>query len=78
MIDRLKGYQKGINRGLQSSVVLHIPFGTEPLFASKKIKQFIEQNPQMDAILFATNYLAISGLTAIRELGLNIPAKWEL
>jgi LacI family transcriptional regulator len=39
-----------------------------------KIKEFISQNPELDAILFATNYLAISGLEAINEMNLFIPA----
>jgi LacI family transcriptional regulator len=38
-----------------------------------EIKLFLQTNPQVDAILFATNYLAISGLEAIKQLGLSVP-----
>ena len=31
------------------------------------------KNKEINALLFATNYLAISGLKAIRELGLKVP-----
>ena len=73
MTDRLKGYQKAIKESGAKKMVLHVPFGIESIQSTEKIKEFIEQHKSMDAILFATNYLAISGLLAIRELGINIP-----
>ena len=36
--------------------------------------EFIKGQKKMDAILFLTNYLGITGLEAIRNLGLNIPS----
>ena len=73
MTDRLKGYQKAIKEERIKAMVLRIQFGTETGITTKKVKAFIEKNKTMDAILFATNYLAISGLMAIRELGMDIP-----
>lgn len=73
MTDRLKGYQKAIKEERTKTMVLRIQFGTETGITTKKVKAFIEKNKTMDAILFATNYLAISGLMAIRELGMDIP-----
>ena len=73
MTDRLKGYQKAIKESGAKKMVLHVPFGIESIQSTEKIKEFIEQHKSMDAILFATNYLAISGLLAVRELGINIP-----
>ena len=73
MTDRLKGYQKAIKESGAKKMVLHVPFGIESIQSTEKIKEFIEQHKSMDAILFATNYLAISGLLAIRELGISIP-----
>ena len=35
--------------------------------------EFIKDNPGLDSIIFATNYLALSGIKAINESGLNIP-----
>ena len=37
--------------------------------------QFISEHPGLDAIVFATNYLALSGIKAINELGLHIPGE---
>lgn len=73
MSDRLKGYQKAIREAGTKKLVLHVPFGIPSGNSTEKIKEFIEEHKSMDAILFATNYLAISGLLAIRELGISIP-----
>jgi LacI family transcriptional regulator len=37
------------------------------------IYSFLEKNPTLDAVLFATNYLAVSGLEAINQLQRSIP-----
>ncbi|MEO6730691.1 MAG: substrate-binding domain-containing protein [Ferruginibacter sp.] len=73
MADRFKGYQKAIKEKGGVKLLLNIPYGMEPEITTKKIKEFIQQNKGMDAILFATNYLAISGLMAIKELAISIP-----
>ena len=73
MTERLKGYQKAIKEEGTKTMVLRIQFGIATGIITKKVKAFIEKNKTMDAILFATNYLAISGLRAIRELGMDIP-----
>lgn len=73
MLDRLSGYQKAIKeRGLKK-YVLNIPYGTPSEDATQRIKEFIQQVQGIDAILFATNYLAISGLKAVKELQLHMP-----
>ena len=75
MLDRLKGYHKGVREKGAKKNVLHIPFGMESEIATIKIKEFIEMDSTMDAILFATNYLAISGIRAIKELDLAVPGE---
>jgi LacI family transcriptional regulator len=40
---------------------------------SVAIKTLIQKNPQIDAFFFATNYLAIGGLAAFKELALVVP-----
>ena len=37
------------------------------------MQHFLDQHDKVDAVVFATNYLAINGLKAIRNLGLRIP-----
>lgn len=73
MTGRLNGYTKAIKEYKLEKYVLKIPFGTEDTLAAAKIKSFLKKNTGLDAVLFATNYLAISGLEAIDELGLSIP-----
>lgn len=41
--------------------------------AIRKIAAYLKENPELDAILFATDYLGVMGLAAIRSLGLKIP-----
>ena len=37
------------------------------------IKSFLKENPELDAVFFATNYLCIAGLEAISDLQISIP-----
>jgi LacI family transcriptional regulator len=75
MRDRLNGYHHAINEHSLSPVVKMISFELKPDQdkIAHEIKLFLQANPHLDAILFATNYLAISGLEAIKQLQLNIP-----
>jgi len=75
MRDRLNGYLHTINESRLNPFVKMIGFelSTDQEKITNEIKQFIEAHPGLDAILFATNYLAISGLEAIKQLQLSIP-----
>jgi LacI family transcriptional regulator len=73
MTDRLDGYTKAIKENKLGKYLLKIPFGTAHGLAAEKVKSFLQRNPNLDAVLFATNYLAISGLEAIDDLKLCIP-----
>jgi LacI family transcriptional regulator len=73
MLDRLKGYDKAISKNKLPRNILRIEYRTAPVKIIALVKQFLEKNPAIDAIVFATNYLAVSGLHAIRELKLDIP-----
>lgn len=73
MVDRLNGYTRATKENKLDKYILKIPFGTEGGQSASKIKSFLKKNQELDAVLFATNYLAISGLEAIGELGLSIP-----
>ncbi|MFN0256821.1 LacI family DNA-binding transcriptional regulator [Pedobacter ureilyticus] len=70
IVERFEGYKKSIiDHGLpyQDGLVLNIPFSQEEATTIKQIKELL-QNRTIDAVLFATNYLAISGLKALKEL----------
>jgi len=73
MNDRLKGYEKAIQTHGMPSFVLQVPYNLDENVSKVFIKQFLTYNPQLDAILFATNYLTIAGLKAMRELQLTVP-----
>lgn len=75
MRDRLNGYHDAINENALTPWIKMISFElkTEHEKITNEIKLFLQAHPQLDAILFATNYLAISGLEAIKQLGLSIP-----
>jgi LacI family transcriptional regulator len=75
MRDRLNGYHHAVSENKLTPYVKVIGFDLKPdqEKIAVEIKQFLQENPQVDAVLFATNYLAISGLEAIKQLGLSIP-----
>lgn len=73
MTDRLKGYNQAMQEKKMNRCVLKIPFGIAQSLVVEKIKAFFQKNPALDAVLFATNYLAIGGLEAIDSLDLRIP-----
>ncbi|MEO6976735.1 MAG: substrate-binding domain-containing protein, partial [Mucilaginibacter sp.] len=73
MMDRLKGYNKVMSENKLPKYILKVVYKTEPDEITLLIKNFLIKNVEIDALFFATNYLAISGLQAIRELGLKVP-----
>jgi LacI family transcriptional regulator len=76
MKDRLKGYNKAIvSKKLQKQVLQigYSEYKNDPLSVSVRVREYLNKNNMLDAVLFATNYLAVSGLQAIKELGLSIP-----
>jgi LacI family transcriptional regulator len=73
MSGRLLGYIKAIDENRLQRCVLKLPYKSDSEGLTKMIRSFIETNNDINAVLFATNYLAVSGLKAISELGLKIP-----
>jgi LacI family transcriptional regulator len=73
MKDRLNGYIKAVEEKNRKPIIAKIPFTLSNEERVVKILEFIKANRAVDAILFSTNYLAISGLKAIELLQLRIP-----
>lgn len=74
IIERFDGYKKAIIDSAlpyQDSLVLKIPFNQAEASTIKQIKTLFKNN-EVDAVLFATNYLAISGLKVLKELNKKI------
>jgi LacI family transcriptional regulator len=70
---RLQGYIKAIEESGCYPIVQKLPCKLSHQLNAEMVQEFIKQHDKVDAIIFATNYLAISGLKAIRNLGLAIP-----
>ena len=71
---RLQGYVRAIEESLKDPIIKKLPYKlSHELSAEKLVQDFIEKHDRVDAIIFATNYLAINGLKAIRNLNLSIP-----
>lgn len=70
ILERYEGYKKALvdyALSYNDALVLKIPFNQPEIDTTKQIKELLE-NKQIDAILFATNYLAISGLKALKQI----------
>jgi LacI family transcriptional regulator len=71
---RLQGYVKAMEEGLKDPIIKKLPYKlSHDLSAEKLVQDFIQKHDRLDAIIFATNYLAINGLKAICNLKLSIP-----
>lgn len=73
-IEQIKERAAGFNAAVaesgikkKASLVVKVPFGTTREDTITLLVDMLKQAPQTDAILFATNYLAISGLLAIKQ-----------
>lgn len=78
--ERSEGYKKAIldnNITYQEDLVLNIPFKQNE---EETIAQIIKllTNKNVDAVLFATNYLAISGLKALKQMGKKIDSNFSV
>ncbi|MFC5684053.1 LacI family DNA-binding transcriptional regulator [Flavobacterium sp. MAHUQ-51] len=68
MRDRLIGYERAMENSGLNSQVLKISFTDSNYEKSKVfIKKFVEESSNIDAIFFATNYLAQAGLNTLKE-----------
>jgi LacI family transcriptional regulator len=72
--ERCHGYEKVVERFGQEKFILEVPYHCPAKTVVRKVKAFLNQHKHLDSLLFATNYLTVSGLEAIKEVGLNVPA----
>lgn len=77
MQDRLNAFKTSAraNHLLFPELILELPFAAEEDAYESGIKDFLTRNQQVDAIFFATNYLAIQGLKVLQELKWKIPTR---
>jgi LacI family transcriptional regulator len=70
--DRIIGYRKAIADYGLTSHLYSLPFKVRQDYV-EEIKLILAGDPGLDAVIFGTNYLGISGLEAIKKLKLKIP-----
>lgn len=77
MHQRRKAYDDSLrDAGLpvDEALVLPLSYHWKPEESVQQIRQFISNTPGIDAVFFATNYVGVYGLEAIKDLGLWIPS----
>ncbi|MDB5121630.1 MAG: LacI family transcriptional regulator [Sphingobacteriales bacterium] len=73
MDQRLRGYTKALVELGKKPILKQIPYELH-LAAEKEIAGFMEQNKNsLDAVIFATNYLGITGLEVLNKLNIKLP-----
>lgn len=72
MEERANGYLKALNDSGLVQRVKQIPYDLEKSKCVEQIRRFLAGQKTIDAIFFSTNYLALSGIEAIRQLGLQV------
>jgi LacI family transcriptional regulator len=73
MLDRLNGYKKAIKKNSLKPLVKKIPYTQDNEIINRELEVFLTANQNIDAILFATNYLGVNGIQVITKMGLDIP-----
>ncbi|OMP80443.1 MULTISPECIES: LacI family DNA-binding transcriptional regulator [unclassified Chitinophaga] len=75
MQQRLEGFTAALKKhGLPSgkNVIKRLPFDLDRPGYTQEITKYLQNNRELDAVFFATNYLGICGIESIRSLGLQI------
>jgi LacI family transcriptional regulator len=73
MEDRRLGYEKALQEHQLKTIIEKVAYTNDAGQTVKQLIKFLKQNKQIDAIYFATNYLAFSGVKALNQLGYRIP-----
>ncbi len=71
MQDRRSGYKMAMEEDHLATHIHKLKY--KDAKTAEKIVQFLQKEENIDAILFATNYLCITGLKAIKQIGAKIP-----
>ncbi len=77
--DRLDGYQKRLEQSklFNEKLILKIPFNQSEEDNALQMRKLFTEN-KVDAVLFATNYLAIGGLMVLKEINKKVDKDFEV
>lgn len=79
MIDRLLGYQRAVFEHRKDTLMIKFDYLTaKTTDITSEIEQFLRKHPQLDALFFATNYLAISGIEVLSRLKISIGSEFGI
>jgi LacI family transcriptional regulator len=76
MKDRLQAYTESLktaNIPVNKKNILSLGYKIRREEAIAQIGAFIKNNPGLDALFFATNYLGLLGIESLQQLGISIP-----
>ncbi len=76
MIERERAYKESLeihSIPFEKSLLLTLDYNLKAEQAVAAIGKLLKDNPDIDAVFFATNYLGVYGLESIKKLGLKIP-----
>lgn len=76
MMEREKGFLNAMmiaNLSTSPKNMLKVNFEESEENIIRAIKKFVQHNPDLDALFFATNYLGVMGIEALQKCGLIIP-----
>ncbi|MCF4101392.1 LacI family transcriptional regulator [Gillisia sp. M10.2A] len=74
LTDRFDGYKEAVREANRENLSLLISFDdVKSEVGNKQFEEFLELHPEIDAILFATNNLAITGLKILKKKNIQIP-----
>jgi LacI family transcriptional regulator len=79
--DRLEGYKQALldhNLPFRSDLVIKMPFDQSRHETVNQLMGLFKSNPELDAVLFATNYLAISGLLALKQMNKMVDDRFSV
>lgn len=74
--ERLRGYVTALKEHkipVRKKYILQLQYHKQREDSLKELQDFMEANPELDAIFFSTNYLGILGLEVIARMGLKMP-----
>jgi len=75
MLERLYGYERAMKMHHKEILVKRVGYLNMREEVVQQTCSFIKENPNVDAILFATNYLGIYGIEALKLLKIKIPTE---
>ncbi|MET0634938.1 MAG: substrate-binding domain-containing protein [Chitinophagaceae bacterium] len=73
MQDRLNGYERALKEMKLPRHIKELAYTADSSVLTRHITAFLKRHTELDAVIFSTNYLGVSGIKAINATGRRIP-----